>query len=86
MYPNPVKLFIAPGVSLCIDDGDLITDDVSTIVELESYAGSGCLEITFEGGGRKVGIMMSPDQALTVVDTLASTRMPASGLTRSNLG
>jgi hypothetical protein len=85
MYPYQIKLDVAKGLSMYIDDVHIETGEigkraadsyeyehgVETTVKLESYAGSGSLEITFAARGRKAMVMMSPDEALVLADTLA---------------
>ncbi len=71
MYPEPVKLTHTDGMSVCVNDA---TESVSqATVEFERNAGTGYVEITFEGDTpftSKVMISMSPDEALMLADTL----------------
>jgi hypothetical protein len=70
MYPDQVRLHIAPHLKLYFN-GEPIEGQVSATVELEAYAGSGDVEITFGVGQRTAMVMMNPDAALTLADAIS---------------
>jgi hypothetical protein len=58
------------GTFLIFIDGDCLAVQPTAKVELECGTGSGDVEITFEAQGRQAKVMLDPDAALTLAESI----------------